>query len=437
MALQLFGTDGIRGKAGKYPLTPDICRKLASALASQYCNGNNPCVLIGRDTRYSGTMFECIIAAELASHGIDVQLLGVVPTPALAFITQRSNVSVGIMITASHNPYYDNGIKLFNNSGMKLDLHEEEQLEKAIFSTPQIADEILEIANIKHSQDLLSIYTTHLTNLFSSLENANLKLVVDCANGAFSYIAPSVLEKLGFDVIAINNQPNGYNINEQCGAVYPQALQAAVKKYEADIGIAFDGDGDRVILMDETGNMVDGDQILAMLTTQGPVVSTIMANSALEHYLNTKGISLIRTDVGDKNIAKYMHMHQEAILGGEPSGHIIMKEHSMCGDGLYVALAVIQRYCATKPQKFSFFSRVFEPYPRVSKNIAVQDKSVLQNPKFQAELDNAKTVLGPNGRIIVRPSGTEPLIRIMAEGRDLQTLETVASRLEKLLLEAI
>ncbi len=438
---KLFGTDGIRGIANKYPLTIDICVKLAKSLVKKFCenNGENREIIIGKDTRISGDMFEHILAATFASLGINTRLIGVCPTPAVSIITKKMKAHFGIMISASHNPFADNGIKIFNRDGLKLTDAEEEQIEAIMESGDESSNhgEIIgdKIGRIFTDPKMLDLYVEKIKKSFSFDKKVceKIKIVVDSSNGSFSKIAPNIFRDFGFDIIPIHDSPNGININEGCGVTNPNTIAAATLDNKADVGIAFDGDGDRLLLCDELGNFLDGDHILAILVEScglknSEIVSTIMANFGFEQYLKNKNIRLVRTKVGDRYISEYMQQSQKALFGGEPSGHIIIREHAPTGDGLFAALKVLD-YIVKTGKKLSELQNLFTPYPVVSRNIKVSDKNIISSKKIIEKIDKYERQLKNRGKLIVRPSGTEPLIRISAEGEDKNELDTIVSDL--------
>ena len=432
---KLFGTDGIRGVANELPLTLDLCQKLSNAIVLKYCrdSGKKHMIIIGKDPRISSDMFEHALAANFCSLGVNVKLLGIVPTPAVSILANKLGASMGIMISASHNPFYDNGIKLFNKLGEKLNDDEEAELEKII------ADELhfckatkSDIGRTEYVPSALNVYCDKIRNSFNF--SGNGKIIVDSANGSFSHIAPDILGEFGFDVISIHDSPNGANINDNCGASYPNTLCQAVISHKADLGIAFDGDGDRVILADETGNTLDGDHILSILvqsTKSQEIVSTIMSNYGLEKYLSSIGIRLTRTNVGDRYIFCGMRS-SDAEFGAEPSGHVIIKSHAPTGDGLFAVLKVIE-YLSKVKKKCSQL-RFFEPYPTVSRNLHVKDKSVIRNPLVQSMIQKFKKQLRGQGKLVVRASGTEQVIRILAEGENISDLEQMANELSRIII---
>jgi phosphoglucosamine mutase len=439
--MQLFGTDGIRGVAGEYPITPEICGRLAGAMTVFFSDtaAGKPSVVIGRDTRISGHMLELALASYLCSFGINVRLLGVIPTPAVSILTKRLKANAGVMITASHNPFQDNGIKIFNSDGTKLSDDQETELER-IMMNDSVSRKIVagaDFGTVQYDIKAASIYRRILIESFEFRKSdiEDLKIVLDSANGALSSIAVDVFKMFHFNVVSINDSPNGININDHCGATNPTRLMEAVRQHQANVGIAFDGDGDRVLLVDENGNLLDGDLLLAILIrneNHPQVVSTIMANLALEQHLAAHHVELIRTNVGDRCISEEMQK-RKIMLGGEPSGHIIIGSHAATGDGLFVALRVLGYFLRSR-KKFSEFSNIFKPHPHVSKNVPVRDKSVLMMPQVKEEIQRLER--GLQGRLVVRPSGTESLIRIYAEGGNPQQLEETVNFLHDIIRAA-
>jgi phosphoglucosamine mutase len=421
--------------ANEPPLTVDLCWKLANAVAAKFCQpeGGGNLIIVGKDTRLSGDMFEHALAAALCSLGVNVKLLGVVPTPAVSMLTPELRADAGIMVSASHNPFYDNGIKLFNRHGLKLMDEEESELEKIM------ADGTLwrkatkaDIGRVFYDSFGLDFYRTKIKNSFE-LQGAEIKIVLDSANGSFSHIAPDVLREFGFEVISINDFSNGININENCGVTSPHVLAEAVARHKADIGIAFDGDGDRVLLADENGEILDGDHILAILAKSeenSEVVSTIMSNFGLEKYLTSLEIKLIKTNVGDRYISEYMRSGN-AKFGAEPSGHVIIKSHLLTGDGLFAALKVIEHMI--KSQKKCSQLRLFRPFPTVSENVRIPNKSVLSRLDIKGAIQKFSQQLEGHGKLIVRPSGTESVVRILAEGENPSELQNIVGELSKII----
>lgn len=435
--LKLFGTDGIRAIANEYPLTIDICKKLVHALVLHFNLKSGDTVIIGRDTRESGGSFEKVLTDEFVSLGVNVSLTGVVATPIVSFLVTENKAQLGVMISASHNPYNYNGIKIFKSDGLKLSDEEEQQIENMIFANKLVAAS-QSVGTVNSISNDLDKYFRKIQREIFPVGNG-MKVVVDTANGSFSNFGQLGVFSFCVNVIAIGKYPNGRNINDDCGVMHPDQLTECVKNDHADIGIAFDGDGDRVILCDENGDIMDGDQILALLATYehcDTVVSTIMANYGLEKYLNNKGISLVRTNVGDRYISEYMRQHSNARFGAEPSGHVIIRDHLLTGDGLYTAIKILALFFKSGCAKFSEFCHVFEPVPSVTKNVKVSDKGIIEKDEINGKINQYKEQLLGRGRLIVRPSGTEPVIRITAEGEDLDELNSIISDIA-LVLEKI
>ncbi|MDR1560999.1 MAG: phosphoglucosamine mutase [Holosporaceae bacterium] len=435
---KIFGTDGIRGVANEYPMTIETCLKLAKAIAIKFCDPskNNHMVIIGKDTRISCTIFEYALTAAFCSFGIDVKLIGVIPTPAVSILTAELKANAGVMISASHNQFSDNGIKIFNSAGLKLSDQEELELERNMFDDSICYPTPIgnSIGRAQIDGNCVSFYCNKIKNSFTfkKIDAERIKIVVDCSNGALSYIAPSILRKFGFQIVSLYDSPNGININANCGTANPNALATAVAEHQADIGIAFDGDGDRVLLVDKNGNIVDGDRILAILALSEDIkhteiVSTIMSNLAFEKYLASRQIKLIRTNVGDRYISEYMQKN-EAILGGEPSGHIIVKYHSLTGDGLFAGLKVIE-YLINFQKQSCDLKNIFKSYLCINENVRVKNKSIINNPKVIEKIKQSQEQLHNSGRLIVRLSGTEPIIRIYAEGDDIDELKSIVDHL--------
>ncbi|MDR0968533.1 MAG: phosphoglucosamine mutase [Holosporaceae bacterium] len=434
---KLFGTDGIRGAANEYPMTIETCQKLAEAIVVKFCSPREKkhLVVMGRDTRVSGDMFSKAMAATFYSLGVNVCYESVVSTPHLSIKTAKLGASVGVMISASHNPFYDNGIKLFNESGLKLTEDEEAELEEIMSRKPSLpratgADIGQEISGTAKDYFLYYKKIKRQFNFNDELAE-RVKIVVDCANGSLAaFFTKYTLNELGFEnIVLINNSPDGTNINKNCGVTCPNVIGEAVLHNKADIGIAFDGDGDRVIISDENGKILDGDHILAILAASekcDKVVSTIMSNFALEKYLSSVGIELIKTQVGDKYVSERMR-ETGAKFGAEPSGHVIVASHAYTGDGLFAALKVLEYMI--KNRKKCGELRFFEPCPTVSKNIRVKDKSVVQDESVQRAIGKFAKQLEGRGKLIVRPSGTEPVVRICVEGEDVAELQNIADEL--------
>ncbi|MDR1334549.1 MAG: phosphoglucosamine mutase, partial [Holosporaceae bacterium] len=432
---RLFGTDGIRGVANEYPLTPEMCLKLARSLKVYNLLKEGSSVIIGKDTRISGDMLEYALAAAFCSCGIQVGLLGVVPTPAVSILTEKLGASIGIMVSASHNPFNDNGLKIFNSSGCKLNDHQEAELEKIVLDNTVFCQTVTGavIARTRDEKKSINLYLEKIRKSFAfKSQNAAVRIVLDSANGVFSSIAPQLLKEFGFDVVSTHDSPDGININYCCGATNPQVLSENVIKYRAQAGIAFDGDGVRVILADENGHFIDGDHMLAILAQaenfQCPeLVSTVMSNLALEKYLAFNCVRLVRTDVGDRYISECMQK-SKATLGGEPSGHIILKSHSLTGDGLFAGLKVLE-YAVNSGRKLSELNNIFRSYPSFSKSVYVSDKDIAQDSKVLEEVEKIRATIGDKGRLVLRPSGTESVIRIYLESEISSGLENITQSL--------
>ncbi len=427
MKNKYFGTDGIRGTVNQGNITGEKFFKFGLASGTYFKNQKKTkqIAVIAKDTRLSGYTLEPALVSGLVSGGMHVYTLGPLPTNGLAMLTKFMKANMGIMITASHNPYYDNGLKLFGPDGMKLSDKIEKKIEKLIDAkiTKQLTDPKL-LGRVKRLEDGNERYIKILKNNFP--KNFNLKgtrIVLDCANGASYKAAPKLLKELGAKVISIGVKPNGLNINEKCGSTYPLRIKSAVKKYKANIGISFDGDADRIIMCDEKGNIVDGDQIIAMLAKRwklkkilkGGVIGTLMSNYGLEKFLFKEKIKFYRSKVGDRYVKEKMKKHNFN-LGGEQSGHIILGKFATTGDGLLVALEVL--FSLRKGVKASKLLNVFKPLPQILDNVVVRDKNVINKTRCKHAIMKANKLMGSKGRILVRKSGTEPKIRIMAESYD-------------------
>jgi phosphoglucosamine mutase len=428
MTRKLFGTDGIRGKANSEPVTAVTALKLAMAAGAEFTRGNHRHrVVIGKDTRLSGYMLEPAMTSGFVAMGMDVILLGPMPTPAVAMLTRSLRADLGVMISASHNPYEDNGIKLFGPDGYKLSDEVEARIEArmAALETLQTAAPA-ELGRALRLDDARGRYTEAVKRSFpKSLKLDGLKIVVDCAHGAAYRVAPLVLWELGAEVAAIGDAPDGFNINRECGATAPAALQSRVIAEKAHLGLALDGDADRLILVDEKGQIVDGDQIMALIARSwaergrlkgGAVVATVMSNLGLERFLTGLKLNLLRTPVGDRYVVERMRA-EGCNIGGEQSGHIILSDYGTTGDGLIAALqllAVIVR--AGKP--VSETARLFQPLPQLLKNLKFNGGQPLERDEVKAAIKDGEAALGDRGRVLIRKSGTEPVIRIMAEGED-------------------
>ncbi len=446
---KLFGTDGVRGIANQEPMTPETVVKLGRA-AAHVLRGSSgrPAIVIGKDTRLTGYMLETALTAGITSMGVDVLLVGPLPTPGIAFITRSLRAEAGIVISASHNPMEDNGIKFFSGDGFKLPDAVEDQIEALMGSgeLDRIRPRAREIGKAFRINDAVGRYIEFAKNtLPKGMEFRGMRVVVDCANGAAYRVTPTVLKELGAEVFPISVEPDGLNINQECGSLHPKGLQEAVITYRADVGFAHDGDADRVILADETGVLVDGDQIMALcaldLQAEGrlreqTVVATVMSNLGLELCLKEAGIRLLRTPVGDRYVLEQM-LKGGYVLGGEQSGHIIFLEHNTTGDGIVTALqvlGVIQR--TGKP--LSGLAGCMVKLPQTLVNVRVRRKEALESlPGVQAAIREAEARLGAEGRLLVRYSGTEPLVRVMGEGRDAARIEAVTAEVARAIQAAL
>ncbi len=444
---KLFGTDGIRGIANMEPMTVETAMRVGQALA-RLCRRKNGKtrvkIVIGKDTRLSGYMLETAIASGICSMGSDVLLAGPLPTPGIAFMTSSMRADAGIVISASHNPYYDNGIKVFSSNGYKLPDHEEAWIEHAVYNMDR--DKMTptrdEVGKAFRIDDAIGRYVVFLKGTFPrSFDLEGIKIAVDCANGASYRVAPAVFEELGATVFPIGVSPDGMNINRDCGSLYPEHVREEVLKTGADIGITLDGDADRVILVDHNGDLLDGDRTLVLCALhlkkkgqlrKNTVVATIMSNHALDRSLEREGIKVTRTGVGDRNVMEAM-LKGGYNLGGEQSGHLIFLDYNTTGDGIITALQVLAIMVETgKP--LSELSEVMEPFPQVKKNIPVTMKVDLESiPDIKTKIEMARKKLGSNGRIILRYSGTEPILRLMVEGESETITQTLAEEMEMFL----
>ncbi len=441
----LFGTDGVRGVANVYPMTAEVALQLGRALAYviKYGPGRHH-IVVGKDTRLSGYLLEYAITAGICSMGVDVLLLGPLPTPGIAFITSSMRADAGVVISASHNPYQDNGIKFFSGDGFKLPDEIEAHIEN-LMSDRGVEDArptATDIGQAFRIEDARGRYISYLKSTFpKDLELDGLKIVLDCAHGATYRVAPEVLGELGAELIPIGVRPNGKNINRMCGATYPQPMISLVKRHRADLGIAFDGDGDRCIMVDHTGRVVDGDHILGICALdmlrrkklpKKTVVGTVMSNLGLEVALRGHGLKLVRAPVGDRYVLEEMK-RGGFILGGEQSGHLVFLDHSTTGDGILTALRLLA-VLVRENKPLAELARFMEDYPQVLVNLMVKEKKDLQSlPQARQAMREAEQRLGSQGRLLVRYSGTEPKLRIMAEGEDQQKIEQVAQDLAQTL----
>lgn len=436
MKKKYFGTDGIRGKVGEYPITADFLLKLGWATGRVFAKEGNGFVLVGKDTRISGYMFEAALEAGLASAGVDTHLLGPMPTPGIAYLTRTFRAKAGIVISASHNPYYDNGIKFFSVKGTKLPDDLELKIEHYLDS-PMTTVESAKLGKAKRMQDAAGRYIEFCKSTVpTGFSFKNMRIVIDCAHGATYHIAPHVFREMGAEVVTIGSEPNGLNINDEFGATAPQRLMKAVLEYRADLGIALDGDGDRLVMVDHTGAIVDGDELIYIIakakknagSLTGPVVGTLMTNLGMEHALKDLNIKLIRANVGDRYVMEMLEQNK-GILGGENSGHIICLDKTTTGDGIVAALQVLEQIYRTGKNLFELKSGM-NKYPQVLINVRTNKRV---NPDDFDEVKVAVKVieekLGKSGRVLLRASGTEPLIRVMVEGMDEELVNACANQL--------
>ena len=440
MTKKYFGTDGIRGTVNKGHINGERFFKFGLAAGTYFINQkkSKQTAIIAKDTRLSGYTLEPALVSGLASAGMHVFTLGPLPTNGLAMLTKKMKANVGIMITASHNPYYDNGLKLFGPDGLKLSDKIEKKIERIIDSqTSTHLSKASSLGRVKRLEDANENYIKILkSNFRKNFSLKGMKIVLDCANGAGYKAGPKLLSSLGAKIISIGVNPNGLNINEKCGSTYPNNISKAVKKYKANIGIALDGDADRIILCDEKGKIIDGDQIIAMLAKRwkvkkllkGGVVGTLMSNYGLESFFKSENIKFIRAKVGDRYVKEKMKTYKYN-LGGEQSGHIILGKFATTGDGLLVALEIL--YSLRRNIKASDLFNVFESIPQILENILVKDKKIISYPKTKKAIKKAERLIKNQGRLLVRKSGTEPKIRIMGETKNKQLLQKCIQIIKK------
>ena len=442
---KLFGTDGIRGRANRFPITPDIALRVGQALGlllqDKYPEEKQHTVLIGKDTRLSGYMLEQALASGLNSMGVWVQLTGPLPTPGIGFLAQNMRVSAGLVISASHNPYYDNGIKIFFKDGFKISSQEEQRIEELVFSK-KIKGYEGEVGRTRRIVDSAGRYIVFAKNAFPKDQSLKgFKLVLDCANGSAYKVAPAIFKELGAEVVTLGDKPNGFNINEGLGALYPEKMAEAVLKEKAHAGLSLDGDGDRLIMADEKGRILNGDPILGIcalylnkkgLLNRGRVVITHLSNSGLEESLSHKGISFVRTAVGDRNVVEKMR-EENIDLGGESSGHIIFLNHSTTGDACIAGLNVLACMKQTG-QALSRLKDQIKEKAQVSLKLNVKEKKELSSiPSYNQFIKSIEEQLSGQGRVLVRYSGTEPLVRIFAEGDKLSLITKQAEKIHSFL----
>ncbi len=439
-----FGTDGIRGEVGSYPITPDFMLKLGWAAGRVLAEGGRGKVLIGKDTRISGYMFESALEAGLSAAGLDIYLLGPMPTPAIAYLTQTLHARAGVVISASHNPFADNGVKFFSAEGMKLadevELAIEAEMDKPMQSVRSEA-----LGKAQRVDDAPGRYIEFCKSTIPhGMDLRGMKLVVDCAHGATYHVAPNVFSELGAEVSSIGVDPDGLNINEACGATQPQALQKAVLDSGADLGIALDGDGDRLIMVDHAGEIVDGDEVLYVIAESrraenalsNAVVGTLMTNLGLEEALRAKGTELLRAQVGDRYVLELMRQGR-CNLGGETSGHILCLDRISTGDGIVAALQVLAAI-RSSGKTLHALKQGMSKYPQVLVNVRLaKQMDVLALPAVQAAVREVEDTLAENGRVLLRLSGTEPLVRVMVEGRERGQVESLAQKIADTVQDAV
>ncbi len=440
---KLFGTDGVRGIANQYPMTGELVMQIGRATAYLFRSQNlrrKTKILIGKDTRLSGYMVEMAMASGICSLGVDVLLIGPMPTPGIGFLTQSMRCDAGVQISASHNPFYDNGIKIFSSNGFKLPDEQEAQIERLVLSTElekfrPTADHVGKAFRI---DDALGRYIVHMKSTFpKDLDLQGVRVVLDCANGAAYKSAPAVFEELGAEVIKKGVNPTGLNINDKCGSLFPENVAVAAVEYRADMGISLDGDGDRVILSDENGEIVDGDQIMAICALEmkkrgelkkDTVVCTPMSNLGFEKALSQVGIQVVRTQVGDRYIVETMRK-ENYNFGGEQSGHIIFLDHATTGDGVIAALKILEVMRRTG-KKLSELKTCVKLFPQAKEDVKVTKKEPFNSIKeISEEIQAAQKILGNKGRVFVRYSGTEPIARVMVEGEDSHQVQNLSKKI--------
>ena len=439
MARNYFGTDGIRGTANTDPMTAEVALRVGMAAGRIFTRGaHRHSVVIGKDTRLSGYMLEPALAAGFVAMGMDVTFVGPMPTPAVAMLTRSLRADLGVMISASHNPFHDNGIKLFGPDGYKLSDETEEQIESMIESDMQndLADSA-DLGRAKRLDDAEGRYIEFVKNTFPKARRLDgLKIVVDCANGAAYKVAPAALWELGAEVVTYGVEPDGFNINQYCGSTDTRTMCRMVREHGADIGIALDGDADRVLIADETGTLLDGDQLMATVAESwqrsgklngGGIVATVMSNLGLEHYLRDLGLSLQRTQVGDRYVVEHMRAHGFNV-GGEQSGHIVLSDYTTTGDGLIAGMEVLAALVESD-RPVSEIGRRFTPLPQTLKNVRFSGSPPLEHETVKQAVGDGESRLKDSGRILIRKSGTEPVIRVMAEGEDQALVQSVVTEI--------
>jgi phosphoglucosamine mutase len=445
MVRKYFGTDGIRGRANGV-ITPELALKVGQAAGLTFRRGDHRHrVLIGKDTRLSGYMIETALVAGFTSVGMDVLLTGPIPTPAVGMLTRSMRADIGVMISASHNPFEDNGIKLFGPDGFKLNDDVERQIEALLDS--DLTSRLAKGAELGRAKRIDGVQDRYIEfakrTLPKNLSLGGLRIVIDCAHGAGYRVAPEALRELDAEVISMGVEPDGFNINHECGSTEPAALSQKVKEMRADVGIALDGDADRMLIVDERGRIVDGDQVLAVIAgswqedgrlAKPGIVATVMSNLGLERYLESLGIALARTPVGDRYVLEHMRTHDYNV-GGEQSGHIILSDYTTTGDGLLAALQVLA-VVKKQDQPVSKVCHRFEPLPQILKNVRYKTGKPLEDAKVRNAIEDAEARLNGHGRLLVRPSGTEPVIRVMGEGDDKVMIEEIVDGIVDALTDA-
>lgn len=436
MTKKYFGTDGIRGRVGEHPITADFFLKLGWAAGRVFASEGHGFVLVGKDTRISGYMFESALEAGLTAAGVDTRLLGPMPTPGIAYLTRTLRAQAGIVISASHNHYYDNGVKFFSVQGTKLPDKIERKIERHIDS-PMTTVESSKLGKAKRLVDAAGRYIEFCkASVPTRLDFSGMRIIVDCAHGATYHIAPHVFSEVGAEVVTIGAEPDGLNINDECGATKPEKLAATVLAYRADFGIALDGDGDRLVMVDHKGEIVDGDELIYIIAKarldeglmSGPVVGTLMTNLGMEHGLKKLGISLLRANVGDRYVMEMLAEHK-GILGGENSGHIICLDKTTTGDGIIAALQIMAEMQSSGKNLHELKSGM-EKYPQVLVNVKTNKKiNPAEDEGIQKSVKAVEKKLGDTGRVLLRASGTEPLIRIMVEGRQEDSVKNYAHQI--------
>jgi len=444
MSKKFFGTDGIRGTVGDYPITPDFMLKLGWATGRVFAGDGDGHILIGKDTRISGYMFESALEAGLSAAGINTQMLGPMPTPGIAYLTRTFRAQAGIVISASHNAYYDNGIKFFSSKGTRLPDEVELEIEKWL-DKPMETVRSSELGKATRLDDAAARYIEFCKGTIPSIMDfSGTTIVVDCAHGSTYHTAPYVFQEIGAKIIRIGCEPNGLNINEDCGATKPERLKDAVVKHQADFGIALDGDGDRLIMVDHLGEIVDGDEILFIIAKsrleagklRGPVIGTLMTNLGLEHAFSELGIVLKRASVGDRYVME-MLVQYSATLGGESSGHIICHDRTSTGDGIISALQVMAEVWHTGRSLHELKGGMAK-YPQTLVNVKVKDRTdISQNATIQTAKQQVEEKLNDSGRVLLRPSGTEPVVRVMVEGRDRHVVDELAGELAAVVRQSL